>query len=118
MSVSRVLGTCGVLAVALMVGGCASSSDLDGVYTKVESAGTAESGSITSTLTINGADCSLHDEAEPGGVELDQVCAVEGDSLIFTEGNSSAAVPFTRTAGGDVRIGLGEGELYRKTGEA
>lgn len=112
------LGTCGVLAAALMVGGCASSGDLDGVYTKVESAGTAETGSITSTLTINGGNCSLHDEAEPGDVERDQTCSVEGDDLIFTEGDSRAAVPFTRTADGDVRIGVGDGELYRKTGEA
>ncbi|MEH0148092.1 hypothetical protein V6D40_10535 [Corynebacterium sp. Q4381] len=118
MSVSRVLSTCGVLAVALLAGGCASSGDLDGVYTKVESAGTVESGSITSTLTISGDDCSIHDKAEPGHVERDQTCSVEGGDLIFTEGDSQAAVPFARTADGDVRIGVGDGELYRKTGEA
>ena len=112
MSVSRTSAVVGVFALALFVGGCSTSADLDGTYTKVESSGGEN---LTSTLTIDGGDCTLHHAAEPGGVERDETCTVDGDHLVFTEGGEEARLPVTKTDDGDVRIGLGDRELYQRS---
>lgn len=112
MSVSRTSAVVGVFALALVVGGCSTSADLDGTYTKVESAGEE---SLTSTLTIGGGDCTLHHVAEPENVEADESCTVDEDNLIFTADGAETRLPVTQTDDGDLRIGLGDGELYQKS---
>ncbi|WP_311390141.1 hypothetical protein [Corynebacterium haemomassiliense] len=112
MSVSRTSAVVGVFALVLVVGGCSTSADLDGTYTKVESAGEE---SLTSTLTIDGGDCTLHHVAEPGNAEGDEACTVDGENLIFTADGAESRLPVTQTDEGDLRIGLGDGELYQKS---
>ena len=112
MSALRTAGVIGVVALTLFAGGCSATTDLDGTYTKVESAGEEN---LTSTLTIDGGDCTLHHVAEPEKVEADEACTVDGDNLIFTADGAETRLPVTQTDAGDLRIGLGDGELYQKS---
>ena len=112
MSALRTAGVIGVVALTLFAGGCSATTNLDGTYTKVESAGGEN---LTSTLTIDGGDCTLHHAAKPGSVERDETCTVDGDHLVFTEGGEEARLPVAKTDDGDVRIGLGDGELYQRS---
>ncbi|MBC3178007.1 hypothetical protein [Corynebacterium lujinxingii] len=112
MSISRGFAAASVLALALFTGGCSTSADLSGTYTKVESAGEEK---LTSTLTIDGSDCTFHHVAEPGDVEDNEVCTVDGDNLVFTKDGAETRLPVIETDGGDLQIGLGDGELYQKS---